>query len=165
MLPECPCNLLLFSCDHDDDPYRQERHYDDQSQLARLSDAPTLSLKSRSFGTPRWQIDDITTTLAEPFGRAFRCRATRPSSIAPRNSAIAPHTTSSTARIPTGRVEIPNASVVDALADANARARLADLGQEIFPRDQQAPEALRAYQKAEIEKWWPIIKAAGIKAQ
>jgi tripartite-type tricarboxylate transporter receptor subunit TctC len=58
-----------------------------------------------------------------------------------------------------------SASVVDALADANARARLADLGQEIFPRDQQAPEALRAYQKAEIEKWWPIIKAAGIKAQ
>jgi hypothetical protein len=45
------------------------------------------------------------------------------------------------------------------------RARLADLGQEIFPRAQQTPEALAALQKAEIEKWWPIIKAANIKAE
>ena len=37
--------------------------------------------------------------------------------------------------------------------------------QEISPREQQTPEALAAYQKAEIEKWWPIIKAADIKAQ
>jgi len=58
-----------------------------------------------------------------------------------------------------------NSAVVDALADPGVRARLADLGQEIFPRDQQTPEALRAFQKAEIEKWWPIIKEAGIKAQ
>jgi tripartite-type tricarboxylate transporter receptor subunit TctC len=58
-----------------------------------------------------------------------------------------------------------NAAVVDALADPGVRARLADLGQEIFPRDQQTPEALRAFQKAEVEKWWPIIKEAGIKAQ
>jgi hypothetical protein len=43
------------------------------------------------------------------------------------------------------------------------RARLADLGQEIFPREQQTPEALAALQKAEIEKWWPLIKEAGIK--
>jgi hypothetical protein len=35
----------------------------------------------------------------------------------------------------------------------------------IYPRDQQTPEALRAFQKAEIEKWWPIIKAANIKAE
>jgi Tripartite tricarboxylate transporter family receptor len=55
-----------------------------------------------------------------------------------------------------------NAAVVDALADPGVRARLADLGQEIFPRDQQTPEALRAFQKAEVEKWWPIIKEAGI---
>jgi hypothetical protein len=41
----------------------------------------------------------------------------------------------------------------------------ATLGLEIFPRDQQTPEALAAFQKAEIEKWWPIIKAAGIKAE
>jgi tripartite-type tricarboxylate transporter receptor subunit TctC len=58
-----------------------------------------------------------------------------------------------------------SASVADALADASARARLADLGQEIFPRNQQTPEALAALQKSEIEKWWPIIKAAGIKAE
>ena len=51
-----------------------------------------------------------------------------------------------------------NAAVVDALADPAVRARMADLGQEIFPRDQQTPEALAGYQKAEIEKWWPIIK-------
>jgi tripartite-type tricarboxylate transporter receptor subunit TctC len=58
-----------------------------------------------------------------------------------------------------------NAAIVDALADATTRQRLADIDQEIFPREQQTPEALRAYQKAEIEKWWPIIKAAGIKAE
>ncbi len=45
------------------------------------------------------------------------------------------------------------------------RARLADLAQEIYRREQQTPEALAAFQKAEIEKWWPIIKAAGIKAE
>jgi tripartite-type tricarboxylate transporter receptor subunit TctC len=50
-----------------------------------------------------------------------------------------------------------NAAVVDALADPTVRARLADLGEEIFPRDKQTPEALGAFQKAEIEKWWPII--------
>ena len=58
-----------------------------------------------------------------------------------------------------------NAAVVDSLADPGVRARLADLGQEIFPRDQQTPEALRAFQRAEFEKWWPIIKAAGIKGE
>lgn len=58
-----------------------------------------------------------------------------------------------------------NASLVDALADPTVRSRLADLGLEIFPRDQQTPEALAALQKAEIEKWWPIIKEAGIKGE
>jgi len=58
-----------------------------------------------------------------------------------------------------------NAAVIDALADPAVRTRLADLGVEIFPRDKQTPEALGAFQKAEIEKWWPIIKAAGIKAE
>lgn len=58
-----------------------------------------------------------------------------------------------------------NAAVVEALADTKVRAQLMNLGQEIFQREQQTPEALRAFQKAEIEKWWPIIKAAGIKAE
>jgi tripartite-type tricarboxylate transporter receptor subunit TctC len=58
-----------------------------------------------------------------------------------------------------------NSAVVEALADPNVRARLANLGQEIFAPDQQTPEALAAYHKAEIEKWWPIIKAANIKGE
>jgi tripartite-type tricarboxylate transporter receptor subunit TctC len=58
-----------------------------------------------------------------------------------------------------------NQAVVESLADATVRKRLADIGQEIYPREQQTPEALRAYQKAEIEKWWPIVKSAGIKAE
>ncbi|MFZ3354321.1 MAG: tripartite tricarboxylate transporter substrate-binding protein [Xanthobacteraceae bacterium] len=58
-----------------------------------------------------------------------------------------------------------NAAVVAALADPQTRKRLTDLAQEIYPRDQQTPEALYAFQKAEVEKWWPIIKAAGIKAE
>jgi tripartite-type tricarboxylate transporter receptor subunit TctC len=57
-----------------------------------------------------------------------------------------------------------NAAVVDALADPAIRGRLADLGQHVFPRDQQTPEALAAFHKAEIERWWPIIRAAGIQA-
>jgi len=58
-----------------------------------------------------------------------------------------------------------NGAVVDALADPAVRARLTEIGQEIVPREQQTPETLRALQKAEIEKWWPIIKAANIKGE
>ena len=58
-----------------------------------------------------------------------------------------------------------NRAVVESLADATVRKRLAEIGLEVYPREQQTPEALRAYQKAEIEKWWPIVKAAGIKAE
>jgi tripartite-type tricarboxylate transporter receptor subunit TctC len=58
-----------------------------------------------------------------------------------------------------------NAAAVEALADPAVRSRLFDLGVEIFPRERQTPEALGAMQKADIEKWWPIIKEFGIKAQ
>jgi tripartite-type tricarboxylate transporter receptor subunit TctC len=58
-----------------------------------------------------------------------------------------------------------NAVAVDAMADPAVRQRLADLGHEIFSREQQTPEALGAFQKAEIDKWWPIIKAANIKGE
>jgi len=51
------------------------------------------------------------------------------------------------------------------LADPMVRARLADLAQETIPRDKQTPEALGAFHKAEIDKWWPIIKAAKIKGE
>jgi tripartite-type tricarboxylate transporter receptor subunit TctC len=58
-----------------------------------------------------------------------------------------------------------NAAVVDALADPGVRARLAELGQEIPALDQQSPQALGVFQKAEIEKWWPLIRADNIKEE
>jgi tripartite-type tricarboxylate transporter receptor subunit TctC len=58
-----------------------------------------------------------------------------------------------------------HSAIVQALADPATRQRFRDIGQEIWPREQQTPEALAAQQKAEIERWWPVIKDAGIKAQ
>ncbi|TWT10023.1 tripartite tricarboxylate transporter substrate-binding protein [Reyranella sp. CPCC 100927] len=58
-----------------------------------------------------------------------------------------------------------NAAVVEALADSTVREKFATLGQEIPPPAQQTPEALFAYHKAEIDLWWPLIKAAGIKVE
>jgi tripartite-type tricarboxylate transporter receptor subunit TctC len=58
-----------------------------------------------------------------------------------------------------------NAAVRDSLADPAVRQRFADMGQEIPAPEQQTPAALAALQKAEIDKWWPIIKTAGIKAE
>jgi tripartite-type tricarboxylate transporter receptor subunit TctC len=58
-----------------------------------------------------------------------------------------------------------NAAIVDALADRSVRSQLTELGQEISQGDQQTPEALGKFHKAEIEKWWPIIKAANIKGE
>jgi tripartite-type tricarboxylate transporter receptor subunit TctC len=58
-----------------------------------------------------------------------------------------------------------NAAVVETLADPTVRQRLTDLGQVIATREEQTPEALAAFHKAEIEQWWPIIKAANIKPE
>jgi tripartite-type tricarboxylate transporter receptor subunit TctC len=58
-----------------------------------------------------------------------------------------------------------NAAAVTALAEPAVRQQAAELGQQIVPPEQQTPEVLAALQKAEIEKWWPIIKAAGIRAE
>ena len=58
-----------------------------------------------------------------------------------------------------------NAAVSAAFDDPNVRQRLTEQGHDIPPREQRTPEALGAHHKAEIEKWWPIIKAAGIKLQ
>jgi tripartite-type tricarboxylate transporter receptor subunit TctC len=58
-----------------------------------------------------------------------------------------------------------NAAAVEALADPVVQSRLAELGYEVFPRERQTPEALAALQKADAEKWWPIIKQLGIKAE
>jgi tripartite-type tricarboxylate transporter receptor subunit TctC len=58
-----------------------------------------------------------------------------------------------------------NAAAVGALADPTVRKRLADLGQDVPPLAEQTPQALGLRQKAEIEKWWPIIKAANIRAE
>jgi tripartite-type tricarboxylate transporter receptor subunit TctC len=58
-----------------------------------------------------------------------------------------------------------NAATVEALADPAVQKRFTELGLDVAPREQQTPEGLAAFQKAEIDKWWPIIKAAGIGAQ
>ncbi len=66
---------------------------------------------------------------------------------------------------PKGIIEKLNGAVVAALADPTVRQRLADLGQVIPTRQEQTPEALVRLQRAEIDKWWPVIKAAGIKGE
>ena len=58
-----------------------------------------------------------------------------------------------------------NKAMVQALADPAVRARFTELGLDVASRDQQTPEGLAAFQKTEIDKWWPIIKDAGISAQ
>jgi tripartite-type tricarboxylate transporter receptor subunit TctC len=67
--------------------------------------------------------------------------------------------------MPKDVVDKLNAAMVAALADPAVKARYADLGLDIASREQQTPGGLAAFQKAEIEKWWPIIKASGIRAQ
>ena len=67
--------------------------------------------------------------------------------------------------LPKAIVDKLNAAVVTAFSDPAVQKRVSDLGQSIPPRDQLTPQALAAYHKAEVDKWWPVIKAANIKVQ
>jgi len=58
-----------------------------------------------------------------------------------------------------------NKAMMQVLADPTTKARFSELGLDVAAPEQQTPEGLAAFQKAEIEKWWPIIKGAGIKAE
>jgi tripartite-type tricarboxylate transporter receptor subunit TctC len=58
-----------------------------------------------------------------------------------------------------------NTAINAALTDQKTRERIADLGQEIAAPELQNPQALGAFQKAEIAKWWPILKEMGIKGE
>jgi tripartite-type tricarboxylate transporter receptor subunit TctC len=66
---------------------------------------------------------------------------------------------------PKPTIQVLNSAVADALEEPNVRKKLAKLGQEFYPNNLLGPEALAAYHKAEIEKWWPILKEAGIKVE
>jgi tripartite-type tricarboxylate transporter receptor subunit TctC len=66
---------------------------------------------------------------------------------------------------PRAAVEKLNGAVIHGLGDQGVRSKLAELGFEIPPRELQSPEALAAFHKAEIERWWPIIRTAGIKTE
>lgn len=58
-----------------------------------------------------------------------------------------------------------NEAALEALADPATRARITEFGSEIFPRDQQMPQALGALVKADAAKWWPLVKEFGIRAE
>ena len=58
-----------------------------------------------------------------------------------------------------------NGAMVEALADPAMRARLAELGLDVASREQQTPQGLADFHKAEVDKWWPILKAANIKGE
>jgi tripartite-type tricarboxylate transporter receptor subunit TctC len=66
---------------------------------------------------------------------------------------------------PKERIKKLNAAVVAALNNPLVQQRLHDQGEEVFPREQLSPESLHSFQKAEIEKWWPIIKEANIRIE
>jgi tripartite-type tricarboxylate transporter receptor subunit TctC len=66
---------------------------------------------------------------------------------------------------PTDIVTKLNGAAVEALSDPAVRKKLGDLGLDMPPKDQLAPQALGAWQKAEIAKWWPMIKSANIKME
>ena len=75
------------------------------------------------------------------------------------NSRLTPHVK----RTPRDIVGKLNAAAVAALADPAVKARLIDVAVEVIPREEETPQALAAMQKADAEKWWPIIKEFAIK--
>lgn len=79
--------------------------------------------------------------------------------LTPWQSIWAPHGT------PAAAITKLNAAAVAALANPDVRKRLADLAQEVVPRDRQTPSALGYYYTAEVDKWWPVIRGAGLKAE
>jgi tripartite-type tricarboxylate transporter receptor subunit TctC len=66
---------------------------------------------------------------------------------------------------PTDVIGKLNAAMVAALADPAVKARFGQLGLDVAAREQQTPAGLAAFQNAEMDKWWPIIKAAGIRGE
>ena len=66
---------------------------------------------------------------------------------------------------PSEAIDKLNSAVIQALVEPTVRSRLADLGLEIFPRERQTPQALGAMVKTDAERWWPLIKEFGIKAE
>jgi tripartite-type tricarboxylate transporter receptor subunit TctC len=62
-------------------------------------------------------------------------------------------------------VEKLNATMRMVLADPMVRKRFEDLGIQVSPREQQSTEALRSFQKAEMERWWPVIKASNLRGE
>jgi len=66
---------------------------------------------------------------------------------------------------PDAIVRALNGAITKTLTDLATRQRLTDISQELFPQDRLTPEALAAFHAAEIETWWPIIKASGSKAE
>jgi tripartite-type tricarboxylate transporter receptor subunit TctC len=68
-------------------------------------------------------------------------------------------------RTPRNIIDKLNIAAAEAMDDPAARSRLGDLGMEIFPRGRQTPETLAALVKADVEKWWPIVKEFGIKVE
>lgn len=67
--------------------------------------------------------------------------------------------------LPANIVGVMNDALIKSLANSAVQSRLADLGHRVFPRERQTPDALAAWHKAEIDKWWPIIREAGIKVE